>query len=146
MDCCCKKGFPAALAVFAFKIVSGMVLCGGIFKWVYALPPVNVWRPIQAPGISFYVGTFIVSMLFVFFYKTFSPALAHLEKVQRGLMYGLGVWAVGILPGMLATHVFMPVNHTVVIYWTISGLILTLAEGLIVALILGDGESCSIKK
>ena len=148
MKCGCGKKLLAAAAVFAFKVVLGMVLCGGIFSWVYRLAPVNVWRPMTgAPSWKYFLATFVLSMIFVFVYKIFSKALCGFGKVKAGLIYGLCVWAVGLLPGMVATHVFMTVNTTVVVYWTVLGLIQTPLEGLMVALIVSDDEgSCCIKK
>src|SRR3989339_786819 len=104
MTCCCFK-FKAAIAVFVFRVLSGMILCGGIFNWVYRLEPVNVWRPMSAPGLSYYAGTFITSVLFVLVYKLFSRSLEGMSKIKKGLIYGLCVWAVGILPGMVCTHI-----------------------------------------
>jgi glucose-6-phosphate-specific signal transduction histidine kinase len=149
MTCCCNK-LKATVAVFVFKILAGIVLCAGIFSWVYRLEPTSVWRPIKAPGISYYVGMFVVSALFVVFYKIFSRGFGEMSKVKKGLLYGFGVWAVGLVPGMVATHVFMTVNTTVVLYWTLNGLVLTPIEGVIAAFLVSDSDetnqSCCIKK
>ena len=34
MKCDCGKKLLAAVAVFLFKMITGVVLCGGIFSWV----------------------------------------------------------------------------------------------------------------
>ncbi len=144
MQCDCGKKLLATLAVFVFKIVSGMVLCGGIFSWVYTLPPTNVWRPMM-PSKRLFIGMLLVSFLFVFVYKILSKAFEGMGAVKKGLVYGLCVWAVGLVPGMVATYAFMTVNPKVVLYWTLNGLVLMPIEGIIVALIVGDA-ACSIKK
>lgn len=149
MSCDCGKKLLATVAVFVFKIVSGIVLCGGIFNWVYTLAPTNVWRPMTAPDKWFYVGEFFVSLLFVVVYKIVAKAFDGMSVVKRGLLYGVCVWAVGCVPGMVATYSFMTVNTTVVVYWTIMGLILTPIQGIIVAAILPNSDStgsCCIKK
>jgi hypothetical protein len=43
-----------------------------------------------------------------------------------------------MLPGMFATRAFMTVNPTVVVYWTILGLIKSPLEGIIIAAIYGE--------
>jgi hypothetical protein len=49
----------AGAVLTAFNAVVGMVMCGGIFNWVYKLEPVNVWRPMgsNGPGAMFMVGS-----------------------------------------------------------------------------------------
>ena len=146
-SCCCKKGGVAVLAVYLFKLISAIVLNAWLFKWVFQLQPVNVWRVMAAPGKRYYVGTLLVSFFFVLVYKIFGKALTCACKVKKGLAFGLAVWAVGIVPAMIATLAFMTVNITVIVYLTITGLVLTLIEGVIVALLVGDEvEACSIKK
>jgi hypothetical protein len=149
MSCDCGKKLLATIAVFTFKMVSGMVLCGGIFNWVYSLPPTNVWRPMTATGKRYYVGMLLVSLLFVVVYKIVIKAFDGMSVVKKGLLYGICVWAVGIVPGMISTYFFMTVNTTVVAYLTILGLVLTPIEGVIVAAILRSSDTsseCCIKK
>ena len=62
------------------------------------------------------------------------------KSIVKGLVFGLFVWLVGTLPGMLATYTFMRVATTVVIYWTIQGLVVLLVEGAIIAAIYGNPE------
>jgi len=145
--CGCKKAVLAVFAVYAFKLLSGLVLCGWLFKWVYQLPPVDVWRVMDAPARRYYFGTLLVSFFFVLVYKLYGKALAYTSRIRKGLVYGVSVWAVGIVPGMIATLVFMTVNMTVIVYWTVMGLILTVIEGVIVASLVGDEtETCCLKK
>ena len=146
MQCDCGKKLLATFAVFIFKIVSGMILCGGIFKWVYTLPPTSVWRP-MGPSKRLFLGLFLMSFIFVLVYKIVGKAFEGMGTVKKGLVYGLCVWAVGLLSGMIATYVFIAVNTTVVIYWTLNGLVLMPIEGIIVAAILRNStEACCIKK
>lgn len=133
------KLFLASAAVTVFHSLIGMLTCGWLFSWVYALQPTNVWRPMEGPpSVIFYIGQFVLSILFVYFYVLFKNGIPGSNKLAKGLVYGLAVFAVGCLPGMFATHIFMTVATTVVIYWTISGLICTPIAGLIAALVYGD--------
>jgi len=146
MKCDCLKNLSATVAVFVFKMITGATLCGGIFRWVYSLAPVNVWRPMM-PGKRLFVGMFLASLLFVLVYKLVSKAFEGMGTVKKGLLYGLSIWAAGIVPGMIATYTFMTVNPTVVIYWTVLSLVLTPIQGIIVAFILRDSTgSCCLKK
>jgi hypothetical protein len=146
MKCDCGKKLLATFAVFVFKMIAGITLCGGIFNWVYQLAPTNVWRP-MGPSKRLFVGLFLASLLFVVVYKIVGKAFEGMGTIQKGLMYGLCVWAAGIVPGMIATYTFMTVNTTVVVYWTLSMLVLVPVQGVFVSVILGDGSgNCCLKK
>lgn len=128
----------AALAVSVFHFVFGALTCGWLFTWVYTLEPVNVWRHMDGPpGIVFNLVTFLLNVIFVAIYVLLKKGIPGKTKVVKGIVFGLCVWALGILPGMFATAYFMTVAQTVVIYWTIAGLIETPLRGLIAAAVYG---------
>ncbi len=128
----------AAIVVTVFNAIVGAVTCGGIFNWVYKLEPTNVWKPMECgPGAMFMIGSFVLSIILAFVYALINKGIPGKNKLVKGFVFGLCVWAVGILPGMFATYAFMTVATTVVIYWTIMGLIKTPLEGMIIAAIYG---------
>ena len=131
-----KKILLAGVAVTVFNTIVGMVTCGGLFSWVYALEPTNVWRPMQGPpGLGFFIGSYLLSVIFAYTYVLLQKGIPGKSKIERGLTFGFCVWAVGMLPGMFATSSFMTVATTVVLYWTIMGLIQTPIQGIITAYI-----------
>ncbi|MFH0754760.1 MAG: hypothetical protein V2A70_09350 [Candidatus Omnitrophota bacterium] len=148
MKCDCGKKLLASVAVFVFKMVSGIVLCGGVFKWVYELMPTDVWRPVM-PSKRLFLGLFLASLLFVIGYKILGCALTGMGKAKKGLVYGFTIWLAGIVPGMIMTYITMTVNSTVILYWTVMLFVLTPVQGVIVAMIMGDDSSescCCVKK
>jgi hypothetical protein len=127
------------VAVMVFKMGVGRVTCGGFFGWVYKLEPINVWKPMEgAPGVKFLVGSLVLSVVFAAVYALIQKGIPGGNKLVKGLVYGLCIWAVGMLPGMLATAAFMTVARTVVIYWTVLGLVQLPLEGLIVSALYGE--------
>lgn len=129
----------ASVAVAIFNAIVGMLTCGGVFNWVYKLEPTSVWKPMEGPpGVTYYVGSFILSIILVLVYALINKGIPGKNKLVKGLVFGLCVWAVGMLPGMFATYSFMTVATTVVIYWTILGLIQVPLEGIIISTIYGD--------
>ena len=129
----------SGIVVTVFNAIVGMVTCGGVFKWVYELEPVNVWRPMEgAPGASFFAGSLVLSLVLVLVYALINKGIPGQNKLVKGLVYGLCVWAVGILPGTFATYYFMTVAPTVVIYWATLGLIISPLKGLLIAAIYGE--------
>lgn len=130
----------ASVALTIFNAVMGGLLCGGIFNWVYKLEPTNVWKSAMntPPGIGFFCGELLLSVLLVLAYVLLSKGIPVNGKLLRGVIFGLCVWAVGMLPGMFATYYFMTVAPQVIVYWTISGMILLPVKGLIIAAIYGE--------
>ncbi|MFA6281265.1 MAG: hypothetical protein WCY05_02025 [Candidatus Omnitrophota bacterium] len=129
----------AGVAVTIFNAIVGMVTCGGIFNWVYKLEPTNVWKPMDGgPGIMFMFGSFVLSLILSFIYALIQKGIPGGNKFAKGMVFGLCVWAVGMLPGMFATYAFMNIATTVVAYWTVLGLIKTPLEGMIISAIYGE--------
>ena len=129
----------ASICLTVFDSIIGMVCCGYFFNWVYKLEPVNVWKPMDSsPSPLFFLGSFILTVLFVIIYVILQKGIPGKNKFIKGAIYGCIVTALGILPGMLATYFFMTVNTTVVIYWTIMAVIDNPIKGIITALICTD--------
>lgn len=134
-----KKMILAILLVAVFNVVAGMVTCGGFFSWVYKLEPTNVWRPMENFSLPLMIlSTLFVDAIFVFVYALINKGIPGQNKYTKGLLYGLLVWAIGLIPGMVSTHIYMTVATTVVIYWTIWGLIMSPLKGMIAAAIYGE--------
>ncbi|MEA3489250.1 MAG: hypothetical protein U9R44_02770 [Candidatus Omnitrophota bacterium] len=133
------KILTAGAAVTIFGMIMGMAFCGGIFNWVYQLEPTNVWKPMEGPpGAMFFIGGLALNIVLALVYALLNKGIPGRNKPVKGLIFGLCVWAVGILPGMFATYSFMTVSTTVIIYWTILGLIEAPLKGLIIAAIYGE--------
>lgn len=134
-----RKMLIASLAVSLFSSVLAGVTCGGIFNWVYKLNPTNVWKSMEGPpGIGFYIGSFMLNIILVIIYALLKKGIPGKNKLVKGSIFGLCVWAVGMLPGMFATYYFMTVANGVVIYWTLMGLVETPIKGIIIAAIYGE--------
>ena len=128
----------AAIAITAFMTIVGAVTCGGIFSGMYKIEPINVWKPMTGPpGAAFYIGSFIMHLIFVLVYVLLRNGIPGKNIVAKGLIFGLCVWAVGELPGMFAMYSFMTVAPQVLIYWTLMGVITTPISGVIATAIYG---------
>lgn len=124
----------ATIVVSVFNLIVGMLTCGSLFSWVYKLEPTNVWKPME--GFSFpimIITTLFINLIFVFIYALINKGIPAQNKYFKGLIYGLIVWSVGLVPGMIATYLYMTVSQVVIIYWTIWGLIVSPLKGLITA-------------
>ncbi|MFA6142258.1 MAG: hypothetical protein WC738_03080 [Candidatus Omnitrophota bacterium] len=130
------KVLIASLAVSIFGAIFGAVTCGWLFNWVYKIEPTNVWRTMDGPpGVGYYIGSFLVNIVLAIVYALLSKGIPGKNKIAKGLIFGLCLWAVSTLPGMFVTHAFMTVATGVIIYWTITGLIELPIKGIIIAAI-----------
>lgn len=129
----------AAVVALIFSVILGALTCGGIFSWVYKLEPTNVWKPTYTSlGLAFFIGSFLLNIILAVVYALLRKGIPGKNKLVKGLIFGLCVWAVGMLPGMFCTYYFMTVATGVVIYWTILGLVEMPIKGLIIAAIYGE--------
>lgn len=125
----------AGAAATLFSIIFGAVTCGGVFNWVYTIEPTNVWKPLEndVPGIDYMLGLLLLTIVMAYIYALINKGIPGKNRYLKGLAFGVGVWAVGILPGMLATYSFMTVAPTVVIYWVLIELVKLPLVGLIIS-------------
>jgi hypothetical protein len=133
-----RKMIIATVAVTIFDAVVGAITCGGIFNWVYKLEPINVWKPMEAPGITYYIGAILLNFIFVLVFAVFRKGIPGKNRLIKGLIFGLCVWAIGVLPGMFATYMFMTVAPIVIFYWTMMALLQDPLKGLMIAAIYGE--------
>lgn len=134
-----KKMILAIIVVAVFNFIVGMLTCGSTFNWVYKLEPTNVWKPMTSISFPLMIaGILFVDTLFVFVYALINKGIPGQNRFTKGLLYGLLVVLVGLIPGMIATYTYMTVSTIVVIYWTIWGLIVSPLKGLITSAIYGE--------
>ena len=128
----------AAVAVLVFDGIFGWLSCGWLFSWVYEIEPTNIWKPMtEGPAPSFFVVALVLNLVLVLVYALIKKGLPGKNILLKGLIFGLIVWAVGMLEGMAAMYFFTVTAPTVLIYWTILGLIQYPLRGLIIAAIYG---------
>lgn len=134
-----SKVLISTVVVSIFNFIVGALTCGGVFSWVYKLEPTNIWTPVNKNSLPLMiVEILIANLLFVIVYALIQKGVPGKNKYSKGLVYGLLVCLVGLVPGMLSTAIHMTVAKIVVIYWTIWGLIVNPLKGLIVSAIYGE--------
>ncbi len=52
--------YLAAVAITIAEFIIGFLSCGYLFRWVYKIPPANIWKPAMhgAPTKEYYIGIF----------------------------------------------------------------------------------------
>ena len=126
------KIIGTTVVVAIVSLILGYLTCGWLFNWVYTdLEPMNVWKTQDQInfGLSA-VGDLILAFILVWVYGLIAKGIPG-QGVKKGMNYGLLVWLLS-LGGMWATLMFMTVNPGVVLYLTISGLVIFLIKGAII--------------
>lgn len=134
----------AAVVITVFMTIVGGITCGWLFRGMYEIEPTNVWKPMDGPpGVEFYIGSFLMHLIFVIVYVLLRNGIPGRNVAVKGLIFGLCVWAVGELPGMFAMYSFMTVAPQVLVYWAVMGVITTPISGIIAAAIYEKKCCCS---
>lgn len=126
----------ATIVVTVANIFINAVTCGGMFNWVYKIEPTYVWKSItEITYPTIFISTFIVDLIFVFIYTLIEKNIPTQNNYIKGIVYGLIVCGVGLIPSIVSTYLYMNVATGVVIYWTIMGIIINPVKGIITAMI-----------
>ena len=131
-----KRILLATFVIWVVSAVFGFLTCGWLFNWVYTLPP-NIWKTPEVMATNLIwmnllgiLTAVIFVTLFAFLYKGIPG-----KGVKKGITYGFIVWLVGGLSGMITMPFYMTIATTVVIYWIINALVISLINGAIVGVI-----------
>lgn len=100
-----KKMILAIIVVAVFNFIVGMLTCGSTFNWVYKLEPTNVWKPATSISIPLmFIGVVLVDALFVFIYALINKGIPGQNRFAKGIVYGLLVVLLGLVPGMISIY------------------------------------------
>lgn len=136
-----KKVLLSGVILWLLNTLLGWLTCGGIFNWVYKLPP-NIWK---SPEEMMSAGNMIAanlmgllgSMIFAFVFALIKKGVPG-EGIKKGALYGFLVWMVGALVGIASMPFFMTIATGVVIYWLIQSLVFNTINGVIVGALIKD--------
>jgi hypothetical protein len=137
----------AALAYTVFAFILHLV--GALLTMSYYLDPAYfpVWSKIMMPTagpppISFSVYSlilgFIAALLFTYFYLKIRPLFKGNSRARRGIIYGVGVFLIGGLPGFSMLWLLINLPLLLIIDWAIEGLIANVVGGVLVAYLLQE--------
>jgi hypothetical protein len=128
--------FSAGLLLGILKSIWGALTCGWMFSWVYRLEPAVVWSPMEEFPVGLCIAmTLIFSIIFAYVFYIVMDGLPG-RDTGKGLWFGLFVWLIGGLPGISVLFLSTVIAHTVLIYWLVSALIVSLWSGVVVAKII----------
>ena len=119
-------------SVIRYVINSGF---GYYFQDLYDLTS-GLWRAMPTPSWmqNVIISTALIAFLTVFVYAIVNKALGKKAEIsKKGLKFGLLVWLIRDVPGSILTYVFMPVPVILIGTWLLSGIFISLINGLVIA-------------
>ena len=133
-----KKIIGASLLIWIVQSIVIMLTCGWLFSWVYEIEPV-IWLDMAAMftltnTIAMYSASLLGAFLFVMAFNILYKGIPK-KGLEKGLVFGLLVWAIAPLTGMITMPFYMTIAWTVIIYWLIQALVLYIIKGAIVGYI-----------
>lgn len=146
--CLTKDWARITVSIIAVLVVSMVVHnIDAMLTMGYYMDPAyfQVWSPIMMPaagppGMEFYaysiIFTLIASIFFVMAYFMMGYTLPGKTLWNRGLLYGLLIFLVGGLPGMLSMVLLINLPIDLVAMWAVESLIIYLISGALVAKLL----------
>ncbi|MBR9699791.1 hypothetical protein GOV09_05015 [Candidatus Woesearchaeota archaeon] len=129
-----SKILYAGLAAFLIRsaINTGF---GQYFSYLYDLTS-GMWRAMPTPFMTrnIIILNLILAIIAVFVYAWTNTALGKKKEVlKKGLKFGVIIFLVRDLAGSLISWVFMPVSAALVGVWLVSGLAVSMINGLVIA-------------
>jgi hypothetical protein len=133
-----KRIVISGIVIWIVSVAFGILTCGWLFNWVYQVPP-DIWLdPAAMMGAGNVIGMNVIgiirALLFALVFAIIYKGIPG-KGVIKGMVYGVLVWLVGALTGMAAMPFYMTIATTVVVYWIIQALVLTIINGAIVGAI-----------
>ncbi|MBW3011907.1 hypothetical protein KY311_01875 [Candidatus Woesearchaeota archaeon] len=122
-------GFLASIVAFLFNLLTN----GFLFSWVFLVMPADVWRVMTG---LWYLWAVLLALMYgqilAFVYTILEESIPGV-KLSKGVMFGLLVWLVSILPNSLTMLVTMEVAGFLVFYNILHGLALSVLLGIVIA-------------
>lgn len=133
-----KQMLLAAVLIWIVGTIFSWLTCGWLFNWIYTIEPI-IWQPVEViMSTGSFVGSsllgLLTSILFVLVYAVFYKGIPG-KGVKKGMAFGFFIWLVSGLSGMITMPFYMTIATTVVAYWIISALVMSLIKGAIVGAI-----------
>ena len=133
-----KRIILASVIIWLVSTAFTWLTCGWLFTWVYEIPPM-IWLPpeemmstnsLVLSNIFGIVISFIFTLVYAVLYKGIPG-----KGFKKGMIYGILLWLVGALSGLITMPFYMTIATAVISYWIISSLALNLINGAILGAI-----------
>jgi hypothetical protein len=128
-----KGGIVSGIAAGTVILLVGM-LSGSMLSAEY-VKTVQLWKPMTGSWWYFMIVIDIIEgILYAMVFSMVSGGIPG-EGWKKGLNYGIILWLVSTVPGMLMTYSTMAVPDVLVASWLFGGLLSLIVSGILIAAI-----------
>ena len=121
-------GVVALISGFAVSIISQSV-----FPTIAAEYASDLYRPFTNPLMSYiFLHPFVISILLAWAYPRILVATKR-ETLRRGASYGLFIFGIMAIPGMVMTYSTFQMSLPMLLSWTAMALVQLVAGGMVIA-------------
>ena len=115
------------------SVIWNSLTCGWLFRWVYMLEPIGVWKPFnEFPVFLAIIWAFILAFILAWVYSLIYKSLPG-KGLIKGLWFGLIVWLLKSLPLVVFLFMLTVIAKGVLFYWLIDFFLISLWQGVVIA-------------
>ncbi|VVC00059.1 Uncharacterised protein [uncultured archaeon] len=122
-----KQVIGSGIVFGVVAIMLGMVvsmLFGALFPGMAVEYKTSLFRSWEDPlMMAFFLVFFVEGFIYAYFYDFVRQLLSGGSAFERGLKYGVALFAITSVPGMLVTYTSFVISLPMVISWLFSGLV-----------------------
>lgn len=132
-----KKVILSGVAAGVVVLIASMVLSkifGALMPSLQAEYQAGIFRPWNDPLMSLYfLYPFVLGIVLAWVWDKTKSVVKGENAVKKGINFGLAYWIVASIPGMLITYSSFVVSLSMILSWTISGLVSAILAGIVFA-------------
>ena len=133
-----KKIVVSGLVVGTVNLILGMLL-SQVYNFIFPLLSVEytnsgLFRPWSDPLMSlFFLYPFILGFVLAWVWQVVKKLISGKTLFEKACKFALVYWVIAGLPGMFITYSTFQVSFTMVLTWSLSGLLEAIVAGWILA-------------
>jgi hypothetical protein len=127
-------GLLGGLAILALGMASSQVfhMLAPSLKTEFENP--NLFRPWSDPlMLLFFVHPFLLGIILAWVWSKVNTVVTGDTDVTKGVNFGVAVWLVATVPGMLISYSSFPISFLMILSWTSSAFMELIIMGILFA-------------
>ncbi|MBN2095030.1 MAG: hypothetical protein JW727_03200 [Candidatus Aenigmarchaeota archaeon] len=128
------QGILAGISMFAVMMAFGFISSAAFPELALEYQNEAIFRPLSDPAMYYmYLHPLLMGFLLAFVWNYGRGFIKGKSTLKKGAKFGLAIWAIFGIPGMLMTLSTFNVSSALVLSWTVSVLAQYLAGGIVLS-------------
>ena len=134
-----KKIVVSGLVAGVADLIIGTLLLSKIFEIIFPglsaeYETSGLFRPWSDPLMSLvFIYPFVLGLIIAFVWDKTKKLVSGKDYIEKGLRFGCIYWLITGIPGMLMSYSSFPVSFTMILSWSLTGLVDAVLAGVISA-------------